>query len=96
MNELQNLLSLVGLLDNETCFEPPAEKNGYQVYLQNGERILSLAREKKKRTVFENQNRTVQLCDFKYPQLDNEISKALLQIEHTIYKNIRLKLKNVT
>ena len=45
MSELQELLKLVGLLDEDIFIAPPEEENGYLVYLQNGERILSLARE---------------------------------------------------
>ena len=95
MSELQELLKLVGLLDEEIYIAPPEEENGYLVYLQNGERILSLAREKKERTVFKSENRTVRLCDLKYPPLDTEISKALLQIEHAIQKSIKSKLKTI-
>ena len=95
MSELQELLKLVGLLDEDIYIAPPEEENGYLVYLQNGERILSLAREKKERAVFKNENRTVRLCDLKYPPLDTEISKALLQIEHAIQKAIKSKLKSV-
>ena len=95
MSELQELLKLVGLLDEDIFIAPPEEENGYLVYLQNGERILSLAREKKERAVFKNENRTVRLCDLKYPSLDTEIGRALLQIEHAIQKTIKSKLKSV-
>lgn len=94
MNELKELLSLVGLLSDEMDIAPPDEENGYLVYLQNGERILSLAKEKKKRTVFKNENRTVRLCDLKYPSLDPEFNKALHQIEQAI-RRIKSKLKCV-
>ena len=96
MNELTELLELVGLMGTETHIEPPEEENGYMVYLQNGERILSLAKEKQERVVFKNKNRTVRLCDLKYPVLDVSMSKAMQQIEQAIYRTIKSKLKNLT
>lgn len=93
MNQLRSLLSLVGLLEEDISVNQPSQKQDEYNYLENGERILSLARIKKKRTLFKSDDLTVRLNDLKFPILDVSFEKALRQIENTIKKEIRNNLK---
>ncbi len=95
MSELTDLLSLIGLTELLDDPEDESEASASN-YLLEGKRILSLARNKKKRNIFKEENLTVRLCDLKYPLLaDNEI-KVFQQIENTIKKVIKKELKKVT
>lgn len=97
MNETTNLFIMLGLIKNDSDESLQiSEDNDCYNYLSEGERILSLARTKKKRAVFKTHNLTVRLCDFKYPLLDAEEYKAEQQIQRTIEKEVKKSLKEVT
>ena len=97
MNETTNLFIMLGLIEdtlNESNCKQ--EENDCMNYLSEGERILSLARTKKQRAVFKTPNLTVRLCDLKYPHLDMQDCKAKQQIQNTIEREIKKKLKEIT
>lgn len=94
MAQLEDLLALVGLIEDNLSFSHPSLEQNFNNYLENGERILSLARKKKKRGVSKSMDLTVRLSDFKYPNLNFSFQKAIIQIENTIKKEIRDKLQN--
>lgn len=96
MTETTNLFITLGLIENDSDESLQIhEDNDCCNYLLEGERILSLARTKKKRAVFKTHNLTVRLCDFKYPLLDAEEFKANQQIQRTIEREIKKSLKEV-
>ena len=86
MSEFTELLSLVGLVD---FFDELTDENELNRtnYLQEGKRILSLARVKEKRNLFKTDSLTVRLCNLKFPFLANHEYQIYLQIEHVI-KNL--------
>lgn len=94
MQELRDLLFLVGLADNENIYEEPTYEEPSYDYLENGERILTLARKKKRSSAFKTDSLTVRLCDMNFPALDPNLQSALNQIERTIKKEIKKHLKN--
>lgn len=94
MSEFTELLSLVGLVD---FFDELTDENELNRtnYLQEGKRILSLARVKEKRNLFKTDSLTVRLCNLKFPFLANHEYQIYLQIEHAIKKLIKKRLKTV-
>ena len=63
MNETTNLFIMLGLIeDKPDKSNESQEDKDCMNYLSEGERILSLAREKKERVVFKTHNLTVRLC----------------------------------
>lgn len=88
MSDLTELLELLGFVENPATRYPSEDVEDTNTnYLYEGERILSLARQKKRRQLFKTENLTVRLCDLKYPGLDINPNKAFLQIIRTI-KNL--------
>lgn len=96
MNETTNLFIMLGLIeDKPDKSNESQEDKDCMNYLSEGERILSLAREKKERVVFKTHNLTVRLCDLKYPRLDVEEYKAKQQIQSAIEREIKKNLKEI-
>lgn len=96
MSELTELLSLIGLNDLLDDLYPTDEKEAEgSNYLLEGKRILSLARSKRKRSLFKEGSLTVRLCDIKYPLLESNAFKINQQIEHTIKNLIKKELKEI-
>lgn len=97
MSESTELLSLVGLINLFDDYNP---EEGSAIspsnYLLEGKRILTLAKNKKKRELFKSDGLTVRLCDLKYPLLGNSEFKIYQQIENTIKNLIKKELKKVT
>ena len=94
MNETTNLFIMLGLIeDKPDKSNESQEDKDCMNYLSEGERILSLAREKKERVIFKTHNLTVRLCDLKYPRLDVEEYKAKQQIQSAIEREIKKKSK---
>lgn len=97
MNELKELLNIVGLLDCITEYSPlqNEEADADSPYLLSGQRILTLAREKKRRTHIKTQNLTVRLCDLNYPRLDSNPNVAKKQLRSFIEKFIKKNFKTI-
>lgn len=64
-------------------------------YLLKGERIFSLAREKKRKEQLKSQNLTVRLCDLKFPSLNHNEVEAHKQLSNSIKKFIRQEFKRI-
>ena len=94
MNDLTELLELLGFDENPaTRYLSETIEDTNTNYLHEGERILSLARQKRRHTLFKTENLTVRLCDLKYPSLDTSLNKAYLQIIRTIKNFIKTKAR---
>lgn len=90
MNELMELLEMVGISEVTTPSLTKGEDEFYHPYLLKGERIVSLAKEKK---TVKTKNLTMRLCDLKYPKLSFDISTSYNQLEACIKRHIRKELK---
>lgn len=90
MSDLTDLLELLGFVENPIASYPCEDEEDTNTnYLHEGERILSLARQKKKRKLFKAENLTVRLCNLRYPSLDINPNKACLQIIRAIKNYIK-------
>lgn len=90
MSDLTDLLELLGFIDNPATRCPSENDEDTNTnYLHEGERILSLAKQKKKRKVFKTEDLTVRLCNLRYPNLEISSDKAYLQIIRTIKNFIK-------
>lgn len=97
MDELLELLNIVGLVDN------PAECSSLSKqavvddspYLLAGERILTLAKKKKRRAPVKSQTLTVRLCDLNYSHLCPEPKKAKEQLRTYIQGFIKRAFKEI-
>lgn len=90
MSDLTDLLELLGFVENPIASYPSEDEEDTNTnYLHEGERILSLARQKKKRKLFKAENLTVRLCNLRYPSLDINPNKACLQIIRAIKNFIK-------
>ncbi|MDD3361815.1 MAG: hypothetical protein PHW34_09110 [Hespellia sp.] len=101
MSNLAELLTMIGLADasmskSHILNVEKEDKNTPNNYLLEGELILSLAKKKKKRSVFKKHNLTVKLCNFNYPKLMVGEETAYKQIESTIKRTINKKMKEIT
>lgn len=94
MNELKELFYLIGLdFDEEPI--PPEYNNGIDSYLHNGERILTLARNKKHRRLSKYKNLTVRFFNFSYPKLNSNRQTAIQQLKKSIKNSIKQYTKKV-
>lgn len=97
MNELKELLNIVGLLDQITEYSllHEHETQDSSPYLLAGQRILTLAREKKRRVPVKTQNLTVRLCDLNYSSLDPNPDLAKNQLRTYIQKFIKKNFRTI-
>lgn len=94
MSDLKDFLVIIGI-EEDTDHPPDSTEEENANYLISGERILSLARQKRKRVLFKTNNLTVRLCDLNYPRLEYDINRAEQQITRTMRKTIKEHLKEI-
>lgn len=97
MNELEELLNIVGLIDTTAEYSSllKQETGNDSPYLLSGERILSLARKKKKRAPIKSQTLTVRLCDLNYSNLSSDPDVATKQLRTYIQGFIKRAFKEI-
>lgn len=99
MNEYQEFCELLlsaGIFENTTYLNVGLDEVlTDESYLLKGERIFSLAREKRRKEQRKSQNLTVRLCDLKFPLLSCNDLDAHKQLNNSIKKFIRQKFKKI-
>lgn len=99
MNEYQEFCELLlsaGIFENTTYLNVGLDEAlTDESYLLKGERIFSLAREKRHKEQRKSQNLTVRLCDLKFPLLSCDDLDAHKQLNNSIKKFIRQEFKKI-
>lgn len=99
MNEYQKFCELLlsaGIFENTTYLNVGLDEAlTDESYLLKGERIFSLAREKRHKEQRKSQNLTVRLCDLKFPLLSCDDLDAHKQLNNSIKKFIRQEFKKI-
>lgn len=99
MNEYQEFCELLlsaGIFENTTYLNVGLDEAlTDESYLLKGERIFSLAREKRHKEQRKSHNLTVRLCDLKFPLLSCNDLDAHKQLNNSIKKFIRQEFKKI-
>lgn len=99
MNEYQEFCELLlsaGIFENTTYLNVGLDEAlTDESYLLKGERIFSLAREKRHKEQRKSQNLTVRLCDLKFPLLSCDDLDAHKQLNNSIKKFIKQEFKKI-
>lgn len=99
MNEYQEFCELLlsaGIFENTTYLNVGLDEAlTDESYLLKGERIFSLAQEKRHKEQRKSQNLTVRLCDLKFPLLSCDDLDAHKQLNNSIKKFIRQEFKKI-
>ena len=94
MNNLTDWLYFIGLNNQSNNCVLSSQTEDYATnYLNEGNRILSLAKEKKQRILFKSNNLTVRLCDFKYPIMNTNNNINRIAIIKTITRELQKAFK---